>query len=180
MQVPMTRPRGSKPAWVVSTNSLTERSEVNSGRPDCCGRARRARALPGSGWGCWENGPGVLMAVQRRSDQPTRNPTSSQGWVACRPKWNRECDGDYSQMLEKREHTCPGRCSLDHQTDPGKVRLMTTTDYDAPRRLPADIAEDSLEELTVRRTTAQSATADVDEAEVEGFELPGAELPDEE
>src|SRR6266540_2971976 len=83
-------------------------------------------------------------------------------------------------MVENREHTRSGRCSLDHQTDPGKVIVMTTTDYDAPRRPPADIADDSLEELAARRVTAQSATADVDEAEVEGFELPGAELPDEE
>jgi hypothetical protein len=57
---------------------------------------------------------------------------------------------------------------------------MTTTDYDAPRRPVADLAEDSLEELTARRTTAQSATVDVDETDAEGFELPGADLSDEE
>jgi hypothetical protein len=58
---------------------------------------------------------------------------------------------------------------------------MTTTDYDAPRRAVADLAEDSLEELATRRTSAQTGTVDLDEAEVaDSFELPGAEVPDEE
>jgi hypothetical protein len=58
---------------------------------------------------------------------------------------------------------------------------MTATDYDAPRRPVADLAEDSIEELAARRATSQSASVDVDETEAaEGFELPGAELPDEE
>jgi hypothetical protein len=57
---------------------------------------------------------------------------------------------------------------------------MTTTDYDAPRRPVADLAEDSLEELTARRTTAQSPSVDIDETDAEGFELPGADLSDEE
>ena len=57
---------------------------------------------------------------------------------------------------------------------------MTATDYDAPRRPAADLAEDSLEELTSRRQTAQSPSADVDEVDAESFELPGADLADEE
>src|ERR1041384_2937730 len=57
---------------------------------------------------------------------------------------------------------------------------MTATDYDAPRRAAADLAEDSLEELTSRRSAAQSPSADVDEADAESFELPGADLADEE
>ena len=58
---------------------------------------------------------------------------------------------------------------------------MTASDYDAPRRPQADLAEDSLDELTARRQTAQNPTVDVDEAEVaDSFELPGAELTDEE
>jgi Domain of unknown function (DUF4193) len=57
---------------------------------------------------------------------------------------------------------------------------MTATDYDAPRRPAADLAEDSLEELTARRQVAQSPSADVDEVDAESFELPGADLADEE
>jgi hypothetical protein len=57
--------------------------------------------------------------------------------------------------------------------------MATTTDYDAPRRNVADLAEDSLEELKTRRTTTQ-ALVDVDEGDVDGFELPGADLADEE
>ena len=57
---------------------------------------------------------------------------------------------------------------------------MTATDYDAPRRPAADLADDSLEELTARRQTAQSPSADVDEVDSESFELPGADLADEE
>jgi hypothetical protein len=58
---------------------------------------------------------------------------------------------------------------------------MATTDYDAPRSTPVDLAEDSLEELTARRATAQSPTVDLDEVDTdETFELPGAELLDEE
>ena len=57
---------------------------------------------------------------------------------------------------------------------------MTATDYDAPRRPAADLAEDSLEELTSRRQTAQSPSADVDEVDAESFELPGADHADEE
>jgi len=59
--------------------------------------------------------------------------------------------------------------------------MSTTTDYDAPRRMMADLEEDSLEELKARRAAAQSPSVDVDEAEAaEGFELPGADLSDEE
>lgn len=58
--------------------------------------------------------------------------------------------------------------------------MTSTTDYDAPRRMPTDLEEDSLEELRTRRTV-QSPSVDVDEAEAaEGFELPGADLSDEE
>ncbi len=57
---------------------------------------------------------------------------------------------------------------------------MTATDYDAPRRPAAELADDSLEELTARRQTAQSASLDVDEVDSESFELPGGDLADEE
>jgi hypothetical protein len=40
-----------------------------------------------------------------------------------------------------------------------------STDYDAPRRTEADdVSEDSLEDLTARRTKAQLAVVDVDES----------------
>ena len=53
------------------------------------------------------------------------------------------------------------------------------TDYDAPRRTESDDAtEDSLDELTKRRSDAAAAVIDVDETDTaEGFELPGADLP---
>jgi hypothetical protein len=58
--------------------------------------------------------------------------------------------------------------------------MAISTDYDAPRHpVGNDLAEDSLEELTARRSSGQSASVDVDETDA-GFELPGAELPDEE
>jgi hypothetical protein len=58
---------------------------------------------------------------------------------------------------------------------------MTSTDYDAPRRAMADVAEDSLEELKARRATTRSSAVDMDEVDAaEGFELPGADLSDEE
>jgi hypothetical protein len=57
---------------------------------------------------------------------------------------------------------------------------MTTTDYDAPRKSAVDLAEDSLDELTARRSNPQSPTVDVDETDSEAFDLPGAELADEE
>jgi hypothetical protein len=53
------------------------------------------------------------------------------------------------------------------------------TDYDAPRNSTADLAEDSLDELVVRRDDTKSAVVDVDDAS-ETFELPGGELLDEE
>ena len=78
----------------------------------------------------------------------------------------------------------PGGVGVRYTTrrDPGEGgEQMTTTDYDAPRRPVADLAEDSLEELATRRTSAQSATVDVDEAEqADVYELPGAEVTDEE
>ena len=56
------------------------------------------------------------------------------------------------------------------------------TDYDAPRRTETDeVSEDSLEDLTARRSKAQLAVVDVDESEsAESFELPGADLSGEE
>jgi len=58
---------------------------------------------------------------------------------------------------------------------------MAITDYDAPRRPVAELAEDSLEELKAHRATAQSPTADLDEADAaEDYELPSAEFSDEE
>jgi hypothetical protein len=55
-----------------------------------------------------------------------------------------------------------------------------TVDYDAPRRPPVD-ADDSLDELAVRRTEATTAVIDIDETDVaESYELPGADLSDEE
>jgi Domain of unknown function (DUF4193) len=58
--------------------------------------------------------------------------------------------------------------------------MASTTDYDTPRR-PAELEEDSLEELKTRRATAQSGSVDVDEADAaDSFELPGADLSDEE
>lgn len=55
-----------------------------------------------------------------------------------------------------------------------------TVDYDAPRRTSVD-ADESLDELAVRRTDTSSAVVDIDEADpVDSYELPGAELFDEE
>ncbi len=55
-----------------------------------------------------------------------------------------------------------------------------TVDYDAPRRAPVD-AEESLDELAVRRNESTTAVLDVDEVDVaESYELPGADLSDEE
>jgi hypothetical protein len=59
--------------------------------------------------------------------------------------------------------------------------LSKPIDYDAPRRPPVEIDDDSLDELKARNKAAQSPTVDVDESEAaEGFELPGADLSDEE
>jgi hypothetical protein len=58
-------------------------------------------------------------------------------------------------------------------------RLMAT-DYDAPRTITADAAEESLEELAARRDTGTgSAAIDADDP-TETFELPGAEIVDDE
>jgi Domain of unknown function (DUF4193) len=63
----------------------------------------------------------------------------------------------------------PCRDRVRYTTRPilGKVNNMTATDYDAPRRPAADLAEDSLEELTARRQTAQSPSVDLDEPDEE-------------
>jgi len=54
-------------------------------------------------------------------------------------------------------------------------------DYDAPRRPPAEIDDDSVDELKVRGKSAHAAAVDLDEAEAaERFELPGADLSEEE
>jgi hypothetical protein len=57
-----------------------------------------------------------------------------------------------------------------------------TRDYDAPRRTETDdLSEESLEDLTARRSKAQLAVVDVDESEsVESFDLPGSDLSGEE
>jgi Domain of unknown function (DUF4193) len=57
-----------------------------------------------------------------------------------------------------------------------------STDYDAPRRtVTDDVSEDSLQDLTARRSEARLAVVDVDESEsAESFELPGADLSGEE
>ena len=57
-----------------------------------------------------------------------------------------------------------------------------STDYDAPRRTETDdVSEDSLEDLTARRSEARLAVVDVDESEsAESFESPGADLSGEE
>lgn len=58
---------------------------------------------------------------------------------------------------------------------------MAITDYDAPRRPPVDLPDDSLEDLQARHVSAQSPVVDVDDADAaEGFELPGADLSGEE
>jgi hypothetical protein len=55
-----------------------------------------------------------------------------------------------------------------------------TVDYDAPRRAPVD-AEESLDELAVRRNNSATAVLDIDETDVvESYDLPGADLSDEE
>lgn len=55
-----------------------------------------------------------------------------------------------------------------------------TVDYDAPRRAPVD-AEESMEDLPVRRNDATAAVLDIEELDlVESYELPGADLSDEE
>jgi hypothetical protein len=56
---------------------------------------------------------------------------------------------------------------------------MAITDYDAPRRPVVALEDDSLENLTARRTSTQSPTVDLDEPDGD-FELPGADLSDEE
>jgi hypothetical protein len=56
---------------------------------------------------------------------------------------------------------------------------MAITDYDAPRRPVVELEDDSLENLTARRTSTQSPTVDLDEPDGD-FELPGADLSDEE
>jgi Domain of unknown function (DUF4193) len=57
-----------------------------------------------------------------------------------------------------------------------------STDYDTPRRTENDdVPEDSMEDLTGRRSEARLAVVDVDESELaESFELPGADLSGEE
>jgi hypothetical protein len=52
------------------------------------------------------------------------------------------------------------------------------TDYDKPRRSPADADED-VQELAARRSAAESAAADFDEA-AEAIDAPGADHSDEE
>lgn len=55
-----------------------------------------------------------------------------------------------------------------------------TVDYDAPRRAPVD-ADESPDELAVRRNNSTTAVLDIDEADaVDRYELPGADLSDEE
>ena len=55
-----------------------------------------------------------------------------------------------------------------------------TVDYDAPRRAAVD-ADESLDELAVRRSDPAAAVSDLDEPDVvESYELPGADLSDEE
>ena len=56
-----------------------------------------------------------------------------------------------------------------------------TTDYDAPRRLESDeLGDDSLEEITSRRSDSRIDVVD-DEGDLsESFELPGADLSGEE
>ena len=55
-----------------------------------------------------------------------------------------------------------------------------TVDYDAPRRAAVD-ADESLDELAVRRSDPAAALSDLDEPDVvESYELPGADLSDEE
>jgi hypothetical protein len=56
------------------------------------------------------------------------------------------------------------------------------TDYDAPRKVDEDLAEDSIEELkAARRGDPKSGIVDVDETELaESLELPGADLSGEE
>ncbi|MDQ1486801.1 MAG: hypothetical protein QOJ62_2494 [Actinomycetota bacterium] len=55
------------------------------------------------------------------------------------------------------------------------------TDYDTPRKVDEDLAEDSLEELKARRVDRQAGVFEGDEADLaESFELPGADLSDEE
>ena len=55
-----------------------------------------------------------------------------------------------------------------------------TVDYDAPRRPPVD-AEESLDELAIRRNETATSVLDLDETDVaESYELPGADLSDEE
>jgi hypothetical protein len=55
-----------------------------------------------------------------------------------------------------------------------------TVDYDAPRRAPVD-ADESIDELAVRRGDSTASVLDIDETDVtESYELPGADLSDEE
>src|SRR2546421_875731 len=80
MQVPITMPSGSNPAWVVSTNSLTDRSEVKNGRP-CWDRPSRARALSGNACGCWDTGR--VMVRSFVDGRPTGYEPAPSGYPHC-------------------------------------------------------------------------------------------------
>ena len=56
-----------------------------------------------------------------------------------------------------------------------------TVDYDAPRRAPVEVEDESIEELAGRRNDASASVLDVDDADVlDSYELPGADLSGEE
>ena len=94
------------------------------------------------------------------------------------------CCRSHSKQAEYGQETC-GICVRSFYKallPPLKGDNTVFTDYDAPRRTETDdVSEDSLEDLTARRSAAQLAVVDVDESEsAESFELPGADLSGEE
>ena len=59
--------------------------------------------------------------------------------------------------------------------------MVTTTDYDAPRRSTVEDETESLDAITTARKDAQSPDVDLDEGyTAESVELPGADLSGEE
>ncbi len=62
-----------------------------------------------------------------------------------------------------------------------RQKKAMATDYDVPRKIDDDLAEESIQELQARRADKKSGVVDEDELEAaEGFELPGADLSGEE
>jgi hypothetical protein len=94
------------------------------------------------------------------------------------------CCRSHSKQTEYGDETSRHMRSILLQSSAAAAKGDKTmsTDYDTPRRTETDdVSEDSLEDLTGRRSEARLAVVDVDESELaESFELPGADLSGEE